>query len=149
MDPAPTRYIDREGAAWRTRSWWAGGKPYVRLLSPAEVANTAYLQRRGFGLSDPIAYTPTVEPQADDLIAVMDEVGMRRATLVGVLTNCGAPALVAARRPERVSGLVLVNPVAQGLDAPPGTAWGGLPPRPRCSAPATSQPSRTGVPGSR
>ena len=45
-------------------------EPYVRMLSPAEVANTAYLQRRGFGLSDPIAYTPTVEQQADDILAV-------------------------------------------------------------------------------
>jgi class 3 adenylate cyclase len=67
-------------------------------------------------LSDPIDYTPTVDQQADDILAVMDELGMDRALLVGVLANTGAVAMAAARAPERVTGLVLVNPYAQGTE---------------------------------
>ena len=51
------------------------------------------------------------------MIAVMDAVGMRRATLVAWFTTCGAMALVAARAPERVDYLVLIDPMAQGPEA--------------------------------
>jgi class 3 adenylate cyclase/pimeloyl-ACP methyl ester carboxylesterase len=74
-------------------------------------------QRRGFGLSDQVPYVPTLEQQADDVIAVMDAVGVRHATLVAWYTTCGAMALVAARTPERVDNLVLIDPLAQGPEA--------------------------------
>ena len=80
----------------------------------ASFTRTAYIQRRGFGLSDRITHTPTVEQQADDILAVMDAIGMRRAILTGTMGACGAVALIAARAPERVSGLILLNPIAQG-----------------------------------
>lgn len=138
MDPAPIRYVDREGAALAYQVVGTGGvdmvwyfelnmhldltwtDPHMHQLfeHQATYSRTAYLQRRGVALSDPISYSPSLEQQADDILAVMDEVGMRRAVLVGVLANCGVPALVAARQPDRVSGLVLVNPVAQGPATP-------------------------------
>ena len=77
----------------------------------------ACFQPRGFGLSDQITYTPTIEQQADDILAVMDAVGMRRATLMGYASTCGAVALLAARVPERVHGLVLFMPIPYGWEA--------------------------------
>ena len=83
-----------------------------------------FFQRRGFGLSDPVDHVPTLEEQADDVVAVLDDAEVDRATLVGAASTCGPLALVAARHPDRVSGLVLAEPWSDTLlsdgDPPPG-----------------------------
>jgi class 3 adenylate cyclase/pimeloyl-ACP methyl ester carboxylesterase len=144
MDPAPTRYVDRDGAALAYQVIGSGPVDVVYYMEinqhldlcwtdphlhqhyehAATYSRTAMFQRRGLGLSDPIDYVPTIEQQADDILAVMDEIGMTRALIVGIVSNCGAPALVAARTPHRVSGLVLVNPMAQGIRSAPGLPEG-------------------------
>jgi class 3 adenylate cyclase len=138
MDPAPTQYIDRDGAALAYQVVGDGPADVVhyfevfqhldlQMTDPdinhnvermATFARTAYFQRRGFGLSDQVPYVPTMEQQADDVLAIMDAVGMRRATLVGWITTCGPIALVAARSPERVNALIFVEPIAQGAESP-------------------------------
>ncbi|MEO6470342.1 MAG: alpha/beta hydrolase, partial [Aeromicrobium sp.] len=135
MDPVATRYIDRDGAALAYQVVGDGPVDVVVFLElgqhldlcwtdpdihhiyerGANYSRTVYLQRRGFGLSDRVSYTPTLEQQAEDVLAVMDALGMGRATLVGILGTCGALALVAAKAPQRVSALVFVNPLAQGV----------------------------------
>jgi class 3 adenylate cyclase/pimeloyl-ACP methyl ester carboxylesterase len=135
MEPVPTQYIDRDGAALAYQVVGDGPVDVVNFFEMSQhlalawtdpdihhvfersagFSRTAYLQRRGFGLSDRISYTPTVEQQADDVLAVMDAVGMRRATLVGALGTCGPVSLVAAKAPERVNALVLLSPFAEGL----------------------------------
>ena len=135
MDPVPTRYIDRDGAALAYQVVGSGPVDVVVYLElgqhldlcwtdpdihslferGATYGRTVYLQRRGFGLSERISYTPTVEQQAEDVLAVMDAVGMRQATLVGILGTCGPLAMAAAKAPDRVNGLVLLNPFAQGV----------------------------------
>lgn len=132
-----THYIDRDGAALAHQ---VVGEGPVDLVLVNEIvihldlawtdpdfhrnferfagfARAAIFQRRGFGLSDQVSYAPTVEQQAEDVIAVMDSVGMRSATLAGLLGTCGALALVAAKAPERVNALVLINPLAQGPES--------------------------------
>jgi class 3 adenylate cyclase/pimeloyl-ACP methyl ester carboxylesterase len=136
MDPVPTQYIDRDGAALAYQVVGAGtadvvffGEVFQHLdlawTDPdlhhvfehlATYSRTAMFQRRGIGLSDQLDYTPTLEQQADDVLAVMDAVGMRSATLFGMTVSCAALAVVAARAPERVDGLVLVDPAVQGLE---------------------------------
>jgi class 3 adenylate cyclase/pimeloyl-ACP methyl ester carboxylesterase len=137
MDPAPTQYVDRDGSALAYQVFGDGPADLVhffesfqhldlQLTDPdmnhnyervAQYVRAAYFQRRGFGLSDQVPYVPTIEQQADDVLAVMDAVGMRRATLVGWFTTCGAVALAAARVPERVHALVLFSPLAQGPES--------------------------------
>lgn len=137
MDPAATRYVDRDGAALAYQVFGDGPGDLVHfyevfqhldlmLTDPdinhnvermARYSRAAYLQRRGFGLSDQVGYVPTIEQQADDIVAVMDAVGMRRATLVGWFASCGPVALVAARYPDRVHALSLLSPAAQGPES--------------------------------
>jgi class 3 adenylate cyclase len=137
MDPASTQYIDRDGAALAYQVIGDGPVDIVHALEITQhldlmwtdpdihhnfehiskVARNVLFQRRGIGLSEQVPYVPTLEQQADDVIAVMDAVGMRRATLVAWFTTCGAMALAAARAPERVDNLVLVDPLAQGPEA--------------------------------
>jgi class 3 adenylate cyclase/pimeloyl-ACP methyl ester carboxylesterase len=137
MDPVPTHYIDRDGAAMAYQVVGDGPVDVVNFMElvfhndlcwtdpdfhhvferGATYSRTVYFQRRGFGLSDRITYSPTIEQQADDVLAIMDAVGMDQATLTGTLGTCGPIALVAARAPERVHGLVLFNPIAQGASS--------------------------------
>ena len=138
MDPVPTRYIDRDGAALAYQVVGDGPSDIVHLFEisqhldlqltdpdmnhnydrVARFSRAAYLQRRGVGLSEQVPYVPTMEQQADDVLAVMDAVGMRRATLVGWWTTCGAMALLAAAVPDRVNALVLIHVMAQGPGLP-------------------------------
>src|SRR4051794_1334137 len=63
--------------------------------------------RRGCGSSDPVDHPPTVEEQAEDLIAVMDAVGIDRFALVGTSEAARMAAYTAATRPDRVTSLAL------------------------------------------
>jgi len=77
--------------------------------------------RRGSGLSDrvPLDRPPTLEQQADDVLAVLDAVGSRRAALIGIGVFGSPLAIhVAATYPERVVALVLYNATARQSRAP-------------------------------
>lgn len=135
MDPAPTRYIDRDGAALAYQAFgdgpynmvvyadiiqhpdlcWTDPDTHHNMQRVGQKGRTVFFQRRGLGLSEPVPYVPTVEQQADDILAVMDAAGMRRAFLFGVFDACPPLAMVAACAPDRVSGLFLDIPFADGL----------------------------------
>jgi class 3 adenylate cyclase/pimeloyl-ACP methyl ester carboxylesterase len=72
---------------------------------------------RGVGMSDPVAPRdiPSMEQQVDDVRAVLDTVGSRRAVVLGYISG-SAPAMVfAASHPERVESLILFMPYARVL----------------------------------
>jgi pimeloyl-ACP methyl ester carboxylesterase len=78
--------------------------------------------RRGSGLSDPLSGAPTLEEQMDDVIAVMDAAGSKRAAIAGTLEGGPMAALFAATHPDRVSALVLYATFARATWAP-GYEW--------------------------
>jgi class 3 adenylate cyclase/predicted alpha/beta-hydrolase family hydrolase len=78
--------------------------------------------RRGSGLSDPLSGAPTLEEQMDDVIAVMDAAGSKRAAIAGTLEGGPMAALFAATHPDRVSHLVLYATFARATAAP-GYEW--------------------------
>jgi pimeloyl-ACP methyl ester carboxylesterase len=91
---------------------------YARFLERlASFCRLIMLDKRGTGLSDrlPVKELPTLEQRMDDVRAVMDAVGSRRASLFG--TSEGGPmcALFAATYPERVRSLVMYGSFARGL----------------------------------
>jgi class 3 adenylate cyclase len=74
--------------------------------------------RRGTGVSDRIGGPATLEEQVDDVCAVMDAVGSRRADVMAVMEG-GAMAMVfAASAPERVRSLTLYAAYARSTRAP-------------------------------
>jgi pimeloyl-ACP methyl ester carboxylesterase/predicted glycosyltransferase len=91
--------------------YWKAQIPYL-----ARHAQVVTLDGRGNGRSDrPVGVEPYLEDEfAADTLAVMDAVGVERATLVG--SSCGAlwGTIVAADHPERVDGVVYIGP-AVGL----------------------------------
>ena len=68
--------------------------------------------KRGSGLSDPIPLVspPTLDEWMDDVAAVMDAAGSRRAVLMAHSGGCHMSMLFAAAHPERVSHLILGEP---------------------------------------
>jgi class 3 adenylate cyclase/pimeloyl-ACP methyl ester carboxylesterase len=75
-------------------------------------ARVIHTDRRGWGCSD--RFSPgDVEPletQVDDLVAVMDAAGSRRAVIIGSWDTTLSAMLFAASNPDRCAGLVLLDP---------------------------------------
>jgi class 3 adenylate cyclase len=74
--------------------------------------------KRGTGLSDPVAEVPTLEQRIDDVRAVMDAAGSSQAALFGVSEGGPMSILFAATHPERVRALVLHGAMGRTTEAP-------------------------------
>jgi pimeloyl-ACP methyl ester carboxylesterase len=74
--------------------------------------------KRGTGMSDRPPGVPDLETRMHDVLAVMDAVGSRRATLCGYSEGGAMSVLMAATHPERVSSLVLYACYAKRTWAP-------------------------------
>jgi len=81
-------------------------------------ARTIVLDRRGAGLSDREVGSGSAEDRMDDVRAVMDAAGCRRAALLGHVEGGSIAILFAATYPDRASSLVLIETPARMLAAP-------------------------------
>src|SRR5206468_2253802 len=70
-------------------------------------ARVVIFDKRGTGLSDPVAGPPPLEQRMDDMKAVMDAAEVERAALYGISEGGPASVLFAATYPDRTSALVL------------------------------------------
>jgi class 3 adenylate cyclase len=83
---------------------------FARFLERlASFSRLILFDKRGTGLSDR-PRTLTLETQMDDIRAVLDAVGSKRATLLGAVQGSQLCALFAATYPERTRALILYNP---------------------------------------
>lgn len=96
---------------------------FLRRL--ASFSRLILFDKRGTGLSDRVAIgaLPTLEQRMDDVRAVMDAAGSRRAALMGVSEGAAMCALFAATYPQRTAALVMVGGYARRLWAP-DYPWG-------------------------
>jgi pimeloyl-ACP methyl ester carboxylesterase len=85
---------------------------FLRRL--ASFSRLILFDKRGAGLSDPVAFAPTLDERMDDIQAVMDAVGSVRATIFGLSEGGTMSALFAASHPDRVHALVLFGTWAAG-----------------------------------
>src|SRR5215207_44531 len=74
--------------------------------------------KRGTGLSDPVAEVPTLEQRADDVRAVMDAAGSERAALFGISEGGPMAVMFAASHPDRAAALVLHGAMGRTTEAP-------------------------------
>jgi class 3 adenylate cyclase len=79
----------------------------------AQFASVIVLDRRGTGLSDPVAEPPTLEERMDDVRAVLDAAGWPRAAIWGISEGGPMAMLFAATYPERVPALLLYGTFAR------------------------------------
>jgi len=94
-----------------------------RLAAGVRVLN---FDRRGTGMSDRVALTPTLESRIDDAIAVMDAAGVQRAAVYGWGAGSAAmAALQAGSHPERTTALLIDGWLATRWS--PDFPWGVMP----------------------
>ena len=93
-------------------------EPAARFMqSLAAFARVISFDRRGSGLSDPVAEVPTLEQRMDDVRAVMDDAGSQQAALVGVSEGVPLSILFAASHPDRARALVCSGGMARSTYA--------------------------------
>jgi pimeloyl-ACP methyl ester carboxylesterase/DNA-binding winged helix-turn-helix (wHTH) protein len=83
-------------------------------------ARVIVFDKRGQGLSDRVVAEQTLEERIDDVRAVMDAAGSKRATIYGWSEGGPMSLLFAATYPERATALVLYGTFASIKDKP----WG-------------------------
>ena len=74
--------------------------------------------KRGTGLSDRVTDSPTLEERMDDVRAVMDAVGSRRAAILGYSEGGAMCILFATTYPEQTAALITVGSFARSTWAP-------------------------------
>jgi pimeloyl-ACP methyl ester carboxylesterase len=99
---------------------WTWQEPTLRryLERLASFSRLLLFDKRGTGLSDPVAGAATLEERVDDLRAVMDAAGSERAAVMGVSEGGSMAMLFAAQHPERARALVLYGATPRFTAAP-------------------------------
>jgi pimeloyl-ACP methyl ester carboxylesterase/DNA-binding CsgD family transcriptional regulator len=92
-------------------------EPYLArfLRRLAAFTRVIFFDKRGTGLSDPVAYPPGLVERMDDIRAVMDAAGSERAALFGVSDGGCLCIAFAAAHPERSAALVTYGSFARRL----------------------------------
>lgn len=97
-----------------TEQAWAGppGEFFEQL---SRFCRLIVFDKRGTGLSDRVGGVPDLETRMDDVRAVMDAVGSKRAAIMGFSEGGPLSLLFAASCPERVASLVLFGTGASNV----------------------------------
>jgi pimeloyl-ACP methyl ester carboxylesterase len=97
---------------------------FARFLTRlASFSRLILFDKRGTGLSDRVADLPGLEERMDDVRAVMDAAGSKRAALFGYSEGGPMCALFAATYPQRTSALIMAGSYARRLSTP-DYPWG-------------------------
>jgi pimeloyl-ACP methyl ester carboxylesterase/DNA-binding CsgD family transcriptional regulator len=89
----------------------------------ASFSRLILFDKRGCGMSDRVHPLPSLEQRMDDVRAVLDAVGSKRAALLGISEGGVMSALFAATYPERTAGLIIDGSYPSALRRP-GYPWG-------------------------
>jgi class 3 adenylate cyclase/pimeloyl-ACP methyl ester carboxylesterase len=79
------------------------------VLRLTRFARIISFDKRGVGLSDRVPGVPSLEERVDDVRAVLDAAGSRKAVLLGFSEGSAMSLLFSATYPDRVSHLVLAG----------------------------------------
>jgi class 3 adenylate cyclase/pimeloyl-ACP methyl ester carboxylesterase len=108
---------------------WADPRIARFLEKLASFSRLILFERRGTGLSDPVAAPAPLEDRMDDVRAVMDAAGSERAALLGLSEGGPMSVLFAATYPERTHALILCGTLPTGTldpdENPAGRRWVG------------------------
>ena len=92
----------------------------------ASFSRLILFDKRGTGLSDPVAEPPTFAERMDDVRAVMDAAGSDRAALMGISEGGPLSIVFACTYPERTLALIAYGSYARWL-ADEDYPWGRSP----------------------
>ena len=136
MEIADVRFVEVDGLAIAWQQFGAG--PDCLVIPPlvsnielqweheffrrwmefhARYMRVTHFDKRGIGLSDRVDEMPSLEERIHDIAAVMDAAELERAHVFGMSEGGLMAQFFAARYPERVERLVLVNSLTIGYPA--------------------------------
>ena len=96
-----------------------GAPGLARFLARlASFSRLIVFDKRGTGMSDPVADPPSMDERMDDIGAVMDAVGSTRAAIFGISEGGTLSLLFAESHPERTQAVVLYGSWARRLSGP-------------------------------
>jgi serine/threonine protein kinase len=96
---------------------WESPADRAWLRTLGSFSHFIHFDRRGVGMSDPVAPECSLDERAEDLRAVLDAERVHSAFLLGVSEGGPTSITFAAKYPERVKGLVLLNSFARLVKA--------------------------------
>jgi class 3 adenylate cyclase len=97
---------------------------YARFVGRlARCARVILFDKRGTGLSDPVAPEVSFDDRVEDIGAVLDAAGSRNPFVMGYSEGATLAAMFALRHPDRVRALMLVSGFACGRQTPE-RPWG-------------------------
>lgn len=81
---------------------------------------------RGYGMSEAPDNTATIQTYAEDMLALMDELGVQQAIIGGM--SMGGPITFEMYRqaPERFKGMILIDTIAAPAGPPEAGLWNGV-----------------------
>ena len=88
------------------------------LTRLASFSRLIMFDKRGTGMSDPVASPPSMDERMDDIGAVMDAAGSARAAMFGVSEGGTLSLLFSDAHPQRTHALVLYGSWARRLEGP-------------------------------
>ncbi|WP_050813280.1 alpha/beta fold hydrolase [Aquimarina agarivorans] len=97
---------------------WACPELVSFLQQLGKIARVILFDKRGTGLSDRVVEFPTLEERMDDIRAVMDAVGSKKAALFGHSEGGSVSALFAATYPNRILALIAFGIFAKRISVP-------------------------------
>lgn len=98
--------------------FWSDPEAHAMLQRITSFARLIMFDKPGTGLSDPVAGPASAEQRVEDIVAVMDAVGIDHAAVLGY-SEGGTPAMLfAATYPERCDALILLETAASWLSKP-------------------------------
>jgi pimeloyl-ACP methyl ester carboxylesterase/class 3 adenylate cyclase len=110
-------YVTHLEVQWRLATF----APFLEGL--ASFSRLIRFDKRGTGMSDRVSGAPTLETRMDDVRAVMDAAGSRRAAFYGLSEGAAMSILFAATYPERTAALVVRSAFPRSMWAP-DYPWG-------------------------
>jgi pimeloyl-ACP methyl ester carboxylesterase/DNA-binding CsgD family transcriptional regulator len=102
-------YVSQHEVAWE--------EPHLAhfLNRLASFSRLILFDKRGTGLSDPVAEPPTFAERMDDIRAVLDAAGSERAALLGISEGGPLSIIFACTYPERTQALIAYGSYARWL----------------------------------
>lgn len=101
------------------------GSPYAPAIERlSQRLRCVMWDRRGTGLSDPSTHLLSLPERLEDLVAIIDAVGVDRPALWGTSEGAAVSMLFAATYPERVSLLCVYGTAARFSQELPDFPWG-------------------------
>ena len=114
----PLDLVFASGIVSNMALFWSDPEANAMLRRITSFARLIMFDKPGTGLSDPVAGRPTAEQRVDDIVAVMDAVGIDHAAILGYSEGGTPSMLFAATYPERCDALILLETAASWLSKP-------------------------------